>query len=64
MAAYPVTGPRDVVADGISGALDDDLAAAAWRAMECDREQVREYARKFSWEACAGILRDALTPAQ
>ena len=64
VAAYPVTGPRDVVADGISGALDDDLAAAVRRAMACDREQVREYALHFSWESCAGILHDALTPVR
>ena len=64
VAAYPVAGPRDVIADGVSGALDDDLAAAVTRALACDREQVREYSLKFSWETCAGILRDALTPVR
>ena len=26
VAAYPVTGPADVVIDGVNGALDDDCA--------------------------------------
>ncbi len=64
VAAYPVTGPKDVIADGVSGALNDDLATAVERALACDRKQVREYALKFSWEACARIFRDALTPAR
>ena len=29
VAAYPVTGPIDVIEDGVTGALDTDLAAAA-----------------------------------
>src|ERR1700675_3104479 len=33
VAAYPVTGPIDVVEDGVTGALDVDLAAAARRAL-------------------------------
>lgn len=64
VAAYPVTGPRDVIADGVSGALEHDLATAVQRALECDREKVREYALNFSWEACAEIFRDSLTPAR
>ena len=31
VAAYPVTGPIDVVKDGLTGALDEDLARAARR---------------------------------
>src|ERR1700693_6014894 len=36
VAAYPVTGPIDVVEDGVTGALDFDLAAAARRALGVD----------------------------
>ena len=35
VAAFPVTGPIDVVEDGVTGALDWDLAAAARRALKC-----------------------------
>ena len=34
VAAYPVTGPIDVIEDGLTGALDEDLARAARRALE------------------------------
>ncbi len=64
VAAYPVTGPRDVIADGVSGALDHDLATAVQRALQCDRAQVRQHALNFSWEASAQIFRDSLTPAR
>jgi hypothetical protein len=33
VAAFPVTGPIDVVQDGVTGALDTDLARAARRAL-------------------------------
>lgn len=31
VAAFPVTGPIDVIEDGVTGALDADLARAARR---------------------------------
>jgi glycosyltransferase involved in cell wall biosynthesis len=57
VAAYPVTGPIDVVTPGISGALDDDLGRACARALQLPRAQVREAAIKRSW---TGIARDLL----
>ena len=55
VAAYPVTGPRDVLAeaDGVVGALDTDLRAAAMRALDADRAACRAHAERFSWRACA-----------
>ena len=60
VAAYPVTGPIDVIADGVSGAMDEDLQVAVERALECDRERVREHALGYSWENCVQIFRDSL----
>jgi len=51
VAAYPVTGPIDVVDDGITGALDEDLGRAAVRALTLDPAACRERALKASWEA-------------
>lgn len=53
VAAYPVTGPRDVIMDGKVGALRDDLREAALAALEMDRDVCRSYALGFSWERCA-----------
>ena len=37
VAAYPVNGPKDVIEDGVTGALDEDLGRAALRALEWTR---------------------------
>jgi glycosyltransferase involved in cell wall biosynthesis len=50
VAAYPVTGPIDVIADGVTGALDTDLGRAAVRALELDPKTCREHALKFGWD--------------
>jgi glycosyltransferase involved in cell wall biosynthesis len=52
VAAYPVTGPVDVIGDSPAGALDEDLRAACLRALAIPREVARAHAGKFSWEAC------------
>ena len=62
VAAYPVTGPRDVVTDPAVGALDEDLRAACLRALGCDRAACRQHAEAWSWEACAAQFRAALVP--
>ena len=51
VAAYPVTGPIDVIRDPSVGVLSDDLRAAALAALQLDRTAVRRYAEQFSWSA-------------
>jgi hypothetical protein len=41
VAAYPVTGPIDVIEDGVTGALDHDLKRAALRALHIDPKACR-----------------------
>ena len=53
VAAYPVTGPIDVVEDGVTGALDLDLATAARRALKIDPLACREHALKSGWDVCS-----------
>jgi glycosyltransferase involved in cell wall biosynthesis len=50
VAAYPVTGPIDVVARGVSGVLDEDLGKAALAALALDREACRREASAWTWE--------------
>jgi len=52
VAAFPVTGPIDVVQDGVTGALDTDLARAAQRALRIDPRACRERALRSSWDSC------------
>jgi glycosyltransferase involved in cell wall biosynthesis len=53
VAAYPVTGPIDVVTHGHDGVLDDDLRTAALAALRIDRNACRATALSRSWERAA-----------
>jgi glycosyltransferase involved in cell wall biosynthesis len=64
VAAYPVTGPLDVIGDLPVGALDEDLRAACLRALKVDRARCRPHAELFSWAACAQRFRDSLVPVK
>jgi glycosyltransferase involved in cell wall biosynthesis len=63
-AAFPVTGPIDVVAQGKSGVLSDDLRAAALAALTLRREVVRQHALHFSWERATTQFLNNLHPTQ
>ncbi|RIA56367.1 glycosyltransferase involved in cell wall biosynthesis [Dichotomicrobium thermohalophilum] len=64
VAAYPVTGPKDVILHGRVGVLDEDLGRAARAALNIDRSACREFALKFSWEACTRQLLDNIRIAE
>ncbi len=63
VAAYPVTGPIDIVKAGISGVLDVDLARAARAALALDRQAVRRHACTFSWRRTATMFLDNIRQA-
>ncbi|MFC3073370.1 glycosyltransferase family 4 protein [Shinella pollutisoli] len=52
VAAFPVTGPRDILGGG-GGVLGDDLRQAALDALAVPREAARERARAYDWGECA-----------
>jgi glycosyltransferase involved in cell wall biosynthesis len=51
VAAYPVTGPIDVLGDSPAGAMNDDLRTACLEALKIPREVARAHAERFSWRA-------------
>ena len=53
VAAFPVTGPLDVIADNPVGAIDWDLRAACLKALTMSREACRAFALDRSWENSA-----------
>jgi glycosyltransferase involved in cell wall biosynthesis len=53
VAAYPVSGPKDVLTDPRAGVLSGDLEQAALQALSLDRKAARAHARQFSWENSA-----------
>lgn len=52
VAAFPVTGPKDVIQHGITGYLDDDLKTAVLKAIELDSTACVNFAKQRSWDAC------------
>lgn len=50
VAAYPVTGPRDIVTPG-AGMLDADLSRAISAALTCDPASAVALAQRYSWDA-------------
>ena len=53
VAAYPVAGPIDVVHDGVTGVLHEDLRTACEGALKLDRQACRDYALAHSWARCS-----------
>lgn len=62
VAAYPVTGPIDVIENGTTGVLDEDLRAAALAALNLDPAHCRAFALKHTWEAATRQFVANLSP--
>jgi glycosyltransferase involved in cell wall biosynthesis len=53
VAAFPVTGPRDVIGGAPVGVLDDDLQMACLSALTISPQDCVEFAAGHSWEVSA-----------
>lgn len=62
VAAYPVTGPIDIVGQG--GVVAQDLRDAAMLALDISREAARANALNYSWPACTRQFLSHLRPAK
>jgi glycosyltransferase involved in cell wall biosynthesis len=62
VAAYPVTGPIDVIGSSQSGAMNEDLRQACLDALNIPREVARKHAEKFSWAVASQQFLNHLKP--
>ena len=62
VAAYPVAGPLDVLADCEAAAMRHDLLEACLAALDLDPKRAIEHARRYSWQATTRQFRDNLHP--
>jgi glycosyltransferase involved in cell wall biosynthesis len=53
VAAFPVAGPLDVLEQGVTGVMDEDLGQACRAALQLDRAVCAEHAARQSWRASA-----------
>ena len=60
VAAYPCQGPLDVVDQGITGCMNEDLITAIDQCLLLDREQVLAGSYRWSWQRAWEIFRDNL----
>lgn len=62
VAAYPVTGPLDVIGQAPAGALREDLREACLAALSIPRDTARQHAESFSWAAATQQFVNHLHP--
>ena len=60
VAAYPCSGPLDVVEDSVTGYLSSDLKDAIDLCLNLNRDQVIQASMKWSWENAWTIFRQNL----
>jgi glycosyltransferase involved in cell wall biosynthesis len=60
VAAFPVTGPRDVIGAAPVGALSEDLRMACLSALAISREACLAFAEGYTWEASARVFVDTI----
>lgn len=60
IAAYNVTGPRDIVIDGVNGVLGDDLAESVVRCLKLDQAMIYQTSKKWTWKSATDIFEDNL----
>jgi glycosyltransferase involved in cell wall biosynthesis len=61
VAAFPVTGPRDVIGSAPVGALNDDLRIACLSALHISPRACLAFAVEHTWEASARAFVDNIT---
>jgi glycosyltransferase involved in cell wall biosynthesis len=62
VAAYPVQGPLDVIDQGVTGFVNEDLTSAISSCLQLDRDRVLKGSQRWSWDNAWKIFRDSLTP--
>ena len=64
VAAYPVTGPVDVVRNGVTGILADNLYRAAIDALKLNPQDCIDFARQHTWRKSAESFLGYLIPIE
>ncbi len=62
VAAYDVTGPKDILQNGYNGYISHDLKSATEQCLGLDRSNVVESSQQWSWEDCYERFISALVP--
>ena len=61
VAAFPCDGPKDVIDDGVTGYMDENLSDAVFMCLKLDREKVLQGSQRWTWENAWKIFKENLT---
>ena len=64
VAAYPCQGPEDVVENGVTGYLEENLATAVHRCTGLSRDRVLEGSNRWTWDRAWEIFKENLVSAK
>ena len=63
LAGFNVTGPKDIVIEGVNGSLDDkNLENAVKRALQVDRTSTFNTSKTYTWDTVAEQFINSLVP--
>ncbi|WP_418152512.1 glycosyltransferase family 4 protein [Litorimonas sp. RW-G-Af-16] len=62
VAAYPVSGPIDIIPGSQAGVVDEDLRTACLAALQLSRDDAIAHAATYSWDAVSDVFFSYLTP--
>ena len=64
VAAYDVTGPKDVIVNGLNGYVGNSLYECIEGCLYLDRHKVKESSKKWTWKSCWNIFKNNLIRAR
>jgi glycosyltransferase involved in cell wall biosynthesis len=64
VAAFPCQGPEDVIDEGVTGCMNDELKQAIKDALMLNRDKVWQGSGRWTWDKAWAIFRDNLIPAK
>ena len=64
VAAYPCQGPEDVIDQGMTGFMNENLEDAVTACLQLSREHVEKFSKRWTWDRAWEIFRDNLIPAK
>jgi glycosyltransferase involved in cell wall biosynthesis len=60
VAAYPVAGPIDIIENGITGHMSEDLVASIDVCLRLPRDRVEQVSLKWTWAQCWEVFKNNL----
>jgi glycosyltransferase involved in cell wall biosynthesis len=60
VAAFPCDGPKDVIEQGVTGFMNENLADAVTACLQLNRDEVLKGSQRWSWDTAWQTFRDNL----